>query len=112
MKSQIIRYDDIDYTVYIGKNASENWNLVENSDKEDLWFHLENQPSCHVILKTVGKDINKRIITICASLCKENSKYKNLSKISVIYSKIRDIKKGDKIGEIITKNSKTFKIVV
>lgn len=102
-----------EFDIIIGKNAKENWDIIDNSSQSDIWFHLDNFPSCHVILKTNSfdlKDFNKQTLIYCASLCKNNSKYANLKKISVIYTKIHNVKKGDKVGSVITSNVKTIEI--
>ena len=36
----------------IGKNAKENFEIIDHSKPNDLWFHIENAPSCHVIQQT------------------------------------------------------------
>eukprot|EP00173_Palmaria_palmata_P002461 Plantae.Rhodophyta-Palmaria_palmata.ctg25935.p1 GENE.Plantae.Rhodophyta-Palmaria_palmata.ctg25935~~Plantae.Rhodophyta-Palmaria_palmata.ctg25935.p1 ORF type:complete len:125 (+),score=20.38 Plantae.Rhodophyta-Palmaria_palmata.ctg25935:114-488(+) len=38
-----------------GESASENEALVRGSSQKDLWFHLDGQPSAHVLLSVVGK---------------------------------------------------------
>ena len=34
---------------YVGKNANQNSDIVRMAKDEDLWFHVEGHPSCHVI---------------------------------------------------------------
>lgn len=102
-----------EFEIFIGKNAQENWDIIDNASQSDIWFHLDNFPSCHVVLKTDSfetKDFNKQTLIFCASLCKVNSKYANLKKIKVIYTKIHNIKKADKVGSVITTNTKTIEI--
>jgi predicted ribosome quality control (RQC) complex YloA/Tae2 family protein len=75
----------------------------------------EKIPSCHVILlsnDTPIKNIHKNVIKYCATLCKEGSKQKNYSKVSIIYTEIQNVsinKKGD-VGSVTTR--KTTKIIV
>lgn len=38
-----------------GENSSENEALVRGSSQKDLWFHLDGQPSAHVLLSVTGK---------------------------------------------------------
>jgi predicted ribosome quality control (RQC) complex YloA/Tae2 family protein len=33
----------------IGTNAQENWDLIDESSEGDLWFHVNDLPSCHVV---------------------------------------------------------------
>ena len=35
------------WTIKIGRNEKENDALIRNSNKNDLWFHLEDNPSPH-----------------------------------------------------------------
>lgn len=100
---------DIKYEITIGKNATENWNIISNSSQNDVWFHLEGMASPHVVLKNYRndkiKDIPKCVIIRCAYLCKENSKYKNIKKVTVIYTQIKNVSKGDTVGSVFTKNT-------
>lgn len=36
--------------ITIGENAGENQNLCKSARQNDLWFHLDGQPSPHAIL--------------------------------------------------------------
>jgi predicted ribosome quality control (RQC) complex YloA/Tae2 family protein len=98
--------------IHIGKNAQENWDLIDNSDENDMWFHLADHPSPHVILKShfMKNKISSKTIAFCATKCKENSKMKNLNKITVIYTEIKNVSKADKVGAVFTK--KISKVVV
>ncbi len=99
------------YIIKIGKNKNENWDLVKNSDKDDIWFHLNDYPSCHVIVNTDGeKKLDNKILKRAAVLCKENSKFSNIKNLEIIYTKIKNIKLGDEIGSVDTKNTKIIKI--
>ena len=101
-------------TIYVGQSKEENWKLIDMSEQSDIWFHLAEHPSCHVIIR--NNDMNKKnvlsskTIHYAASLCKEHSKLKNFKKIAVIYTNIKYITKGKEIGSVYTK--KTKKIIV
>lgn len=95
------------YNIIIGRNAQENWDIIDSADQNDIWFHLEGHPSPHVILKTGGvklKEIEKNVIKICAMHCKEHSKFANIRKITVIYTEIKNVSKANKVGAVYTKN--------
>jgi predicted ribosome quality control (RQC) complex YloA/Tae2 family protein len=83
----------------IGKNASENWQLLDESKPQHIFFHLASFPSCYVILKCDSAP-DGDIIKECARLCKENTKYKNLNDVKVDYTTCNNVKKGDKVGEV------------
>lgn len=110
MHCQNIEFQDTTYTIYIGENAKENWELIDQASQNDLWFHLDNLPSPHVILCVENKKIPKQIIKECALLCQSNSKYSNLKKISVIYTEIKHVSKDKQVGSVIATNTK--KIII
>lgn len=96
----------------IGSNAIENWEILDKSKETYLFFHLTSFPSCYVIYETENKDdISLEIITECALLCKNNTKYKNLKNIKIDYTYCNNILKCDKIGEIIYKSNKKVKTI-
>ncbi len=96
-----------DYIIYIGKDKYENWQLIDQAFDEDYWFHLNEYPSCHIILHIVNTNIitNKKslnkILKLCALECKKNSKYNNQKNLSICYTKIKNIQKGENIGSVI-----------
>lgn len=70
------------YIIQIGKSAIENTNLINASIETDIWFHIHNEPSCHVILKNVERmhSIPNKVIKRCAYLCKINTKANSRAK--------------------------------
>lgn len=107
-------HDECAYTVKAGQSAQENWDLIESSEQNDIWFHVEGEPSCHVVL-TVGerkKKPHKSVINFCAALCKEGSKVKFNKNVKIIYTEIKNvkIKKTDNPGTVTTTNTKSTKI--
>jgi predicted ribosome quality control (RQC) complex YloA/Tae2 family protein len=99
------------YDIVIGVNDQNNWDIITNASPNDLWFHVDDQPSCHVIIKTHDNaKIEKRVIKYAARLCKDNSKAKNQKNTKIIYTHIKNVIKGDAVGSVIT--SKTSVIVV
>jgi len=93
----------------IGKNDKDNFDIIDKANSDDIWFHLNNYPSCHVIasIDEIIKKKNLRyIIKKGALLCKANSKYKSDKDISIIYTTIKNVKKTEKIGSVITTNTK------
>lgn len=88
----------------IGKNAQDNWNIIDNALGDYYWFHLANLPSCHVILEEINP--NKDELIVAAQQCKIYSKYKNHNRISVIYTQVKNISKGVTIGSVYTKKIK------
>jgi predicted ribosome quality control (RQC) complex YloA/Tae2 family protein len=106
MKTFIHTIGDVKYTIKVGTNANENWTLIDNSYPDDLWFHLDNFASAHVV---ISQDTNaqeeifypNQIIGLAANYCKSNSKYgKNLYKVKIVYTEIKNLKKGKEVGSV------------
>ncbi|AYV82331.1 MAG: protein of unknown function DUF814 [Homavirus sp.] len=98
--------------IKIGENKEENDTLVKSAKDTDIWFHLSNLPSCHVILECDKKnEATKDMIRYCAQLVKQNTKYKNFSKLKVTYTEIRNVRRTSTVGMVILKG-KTNDIVI
>lgn len=105
-------YDDIIFKIRVGETAKENWDLIDTSSQNDLWFHVDDCPSCHVVL-SIGnykKNPHKTVLNYCANLCKEGSKEKNKRTTTVIYTLIKNVRKADKVGSVTTTNTTKIKI--
>lgn len=98
--------ETITYT--IGTNAQENFDIIDASNESDLWFHVNNMPSCHVVasIPDAQKYNHQEIFYIAkqgACICKQYSKYASQKKLPIIYSKISDITKSQtQIGAVTT----------
>lgn len=112
----------------IGANATNNFELIDEADKDDLWFHLKETSSCHVIacLKNITyttldddmpnyydldfDDLDKKqkqqIIKQGALLCKQYSRLKSMKNVEIIYTKIEHVEKLDVIGSVLTYQEK------
>ena len=105
-----IIYDNKEFIIFIGKNKYDNWKLIDNAKSSDIWFHVENNSSSHVILQTdisLNK-IPKQVVKRCACLCKSKSSSKSIKNCSIIYTTISNITKGDIVGQVIVNNKKTI----
>ena len=104
MKCEIFIYDSVTYNIKIGKNKEDNWQIIDDASETDIWFHIEDHPSCHIILKNTEKikmrDIPKQVIKRCAYLCKINSAAKTMPKCNVIYAPISEVKKTEIVGQV------------
>lgn len=98
------------FNVYIGKNNKQNDYIISKLARdEDLWFHVHNCAGSHVLLKIeAGQKITDKIIFECAKLAKEYSSAKLSSKVGVIYTKRKFLKKptGANLGYVTYKNEK------
>lgn len=92
----------------IGSNSKENWQIFDESNENNILFHLSSFPSCYVILK--NDDLpDDQTLKEASKLCKMNTKYKNIPNLKVDYTQCKNIIKGDKEGEIIYKSNKKVK---
>ncbi len=93
--------------IYVGKNNRQNDYIVSKlSDDEDLWFHTKDCAGSHVLLKCDNP--SDEIILKCAELAKQYSKASGSSKVGVIYTKRKHLKKPPKanLGYVTYKNEK------
>ena len=93
--------------LFIGRNIQENINLKKNwANKNDYWFHLENEASAHGFLRLADGVLLESSLEFVAKTfaIKENKK-----SIKLIYNKVKNIKslKGSP-GTIILKNHLTY----
>ena len=103
-----IIYNNIQFIV--GQNAQENWNIFDEAYKinnDFIWFHLNNFPSGYVIMYSTNEELRDNsyndYLFYGASLCKQNSKYKNLKNIKICYTSLKKLNKTQKIGEVTIK---------
>ena len=98
------------FTIYVGKNNKQNDYIVSKlSRDEDIWFHVHNCAGSHVLLRVEsGQEVTDEIIFECAKLAKEYSSAKLSSKVGVIYTKRKFLKKppAAPLGYVIYKNEK------
>jgi predicted ribosome quality control (RQC) complex YloA/Tae2 family protein len=114
MKNENFVFNNIEYTIYIGQNKNENWDIIDAAEKNDIWFHVEHLASCHVVLKNVRndklRDIPRQVIKRCVYLCKINSSstIKSMTKCNVIYTPISEVEKTNITGQVYVSNYKTM----
>jgi len=118
MKTIIRRIDslNIDITFNIGQNAQDNFDLIDMSHPDDIWFHVDGKSSAHVVASlpkdhTFDKKHLHKIIVQGACVCKEFSRYASKQKVPINYAKISQLtKSADVIGSVIVCNDKTIEI--
>ena len=119
MKTEIFNMNnngDInEFEFHIGKNKSENFDVIDLGMENDFWFHAEDTPSCHVVVNLNEIKLSKKeknlIIKKGALLCKENTNSLiNKKNVGIIYTKIKNIEKTNRIGTVLTKETKVIYI--
>ncbi len=89
-----------DNPIYIGKNQLDNDIIITAAKQTDIWFHLANLPSCHVIISCDKKHpVTKKMIKYCAELTKQHTKYRH-RKVKVNYTYIKNIRKTNTPGMV------------
>lgn len=89
------------FTIVIGRNAQENWQILDNANKNDLWVHLNDKASPHIIIKkNPNYKLKPKDIKLAGLLCKQYSKYKKDNNIEYCYTKVKNVKKGKDVGEV------------
>ena len=79
------------FKISIGKNSKENIELLENAKADDLWMHIKNIPSSHLIIHSGKNKIPEIIIKKAAELLV--SYYKGYSgRYEVDYTKRKFVK--------------------
>lgn len=97
-------------TYYIGKSQQENHAVIDLGGPTDLWFHLADMSSCHVVAilpPNISRKERGKIIRHGALLCKlHTAKTKSKSQVSVTYAPIASITKGQTPGSVIAPTAK------
>lgn len=93
--------------IYIGKNNKQNDYIISKlANEDDLWFHTKDCAGSHVLLKT--QNLTDELILECAHLAKKYSSASDSSKIGVIYTKRKYLRKPPKanLGYVTYRNEK------
>jgi len=109
-KNRIETVEICGYKVYIGKNNKQNDYIVSKLAKDnDMWFHSRNCPGSHILLKIEkSAKVAEEVIFECAKLAKQHCQGADSSKISIIYTECKNLKKppASNLGYVTYKNEK------
>jgi len=86
----------------IGQNANDNDDIISISKPEDLWFHVNNKPSCHIIAnipESIKRKDLKYIINQGVVLCKKNS-YPSEKNLEIVFTRLKNIEKTNIPGKV------------
>lgn len=91
--------------IYVGRNAKQNWELLDNANDDDIWIHLDKFPSCYVIIDSNSKQpITNSHIKYAAQLCTTYSKSKipdDVKGVFYIFTNCKNVQKGKSTGEAV-----------
>lgn len=79
------------YKILVGKSQKSNIALFKQARKNDIWLHVKDIPSSHVLIKTDKQELPQKIINFGAKLCVNFTTSKK-GRFLVDYTKWRDVK--------------------
>jgi|SaaInlV_150m_DNA_4_1039716.scaffolds.fasta_scaffold01961_6 hypothetical protein len=106
---------DVPIIFIAGKCAKDNQTLVLESSSKDLWFHLADFPSAHLVAKIDSEMLNKDqlrlIIKRGSSLLKSvSNKQKSMPNLGIHYTYIENVRPTDVDGLVELESFKTITI--
>ena len=82
------------WRVLCGKNNSQNEYITHKvASKGDLWFHVKDYPGSHVVLLCDGEEPDAIDYTEAANIAAVNSKAPSGQRVTVDYTRIKNLKK-------------------
>lgn len=96
---------------YVGHNAKQNDQITFKIGKKgDIWFHANDVPGAHVVLKKFEDEVNQEDIATGARLAALNSFAKNSSKVAVDYTDVSNVKRipNGGVGQVSYTNQRTI----
>jgi predicted ribosome quality control (RQC) complex YloA/Tae2 family protein len=79
------------YKVMLGKNERGNVELLERARARDIWLHLKERPSTHVIIVTDKQNVPRSVIEAAARLCVDFTLFEK-GRYLVDYTPRREVK--------------------
>lgn len=112
-KSKDINVDEIDvngFRVFVGKNNKQNDYIFSKlSAPDDIWFHAQNSPGAHILVK-IGdkKELDDDTLLRAAQIAKKYSKQSLAVKAPIIYTRRKYLKRppNTPAGYVTYKNEK------
>ena len=65
MKTELVKVSGIPNPIefWIGSNAQDNFDMIDEANEYDMWFHVNNETSGHVIARiSDNTEINKKLL--------------------------------------------------
>ena len=104
-----LEIDNVIFSIYIGKNAKGNDEIIKMTHPDSLWFHFDKISSPHIILESKGTPIPKRYIY---QVAQKLFQYKRNAPRpqTVIYTEVKNLKLTKTLGTVIPISFKSIKI--
>ena len=115
VKTERIRFSNIqeEITYHIGKSKSDNFTVIDMASAKDLWFHVSDESSCHVVC-IVPTGLNKKqtmtLIKKGGELCKQNTSKFRGKTVEITYTFVENVKKTDIVGCVYVSGAKKIEI--
>ena len=109
IQESLLKFNINNFEIFVGKNNKQNDFIISKLSKdEDYWFHTHLCAGSHVLLKIKDNEPDEKTLYECCKLAKKYSSANQTSKIGIIYTKRKFIKKPPKtpLGYVIYKNEK------
>ncbi len=105
-------YDVLGYKVLVGRNNAENDKLTFTAKPNDLWVHVKDYHSSHVIIERAEKEVTDKVLLIAGEICAYYSKARESGKVEVVYTERKNVKKPpkSKLGFCIYDNFKSITV--
>lgn len=94
--------------VSLGKSEKGNIELLKNAKAKDIWMHLKDRPSAHVIVTTDKQQLPPRLLEAAAKLCVDFSVFEK-GRYLVDYTPRREVKIAEGANVLYT-NYKTISV--
>ncbi len=99
-------------TFYIGRSQQENHSVLDDKKPTDLWFHLADTSSCHVVA-VLPDDCDRKlrglILRRGAALCKQHTtKVASVRNVPITYTTVGNVAKDVVPGRVILHDSRTI----
>lgn len=88
--------------VSLGKSEKGNIELLRNAKSRDIWMHLKDRPSAHVIITTDKQQLPAKLLEAAAKLCVDFSVFEK-GRYLVDYTPRREVKMGEGANVLYTK---------
>lgn len=82
------------YKISLGKNEKGNIELLKDAKMSDIWMHLKDLPSTHVIIRSDKKNVPESVLSFGAKLCVQFSAVSEGAYL-VDYTNRRNVKMRD-----------------
>ncbi len=105
-------YECENILIKIGQNAKENTHLVQESNVNYVWIHLQSFASGHVIIEC--EEPSKTVLACGMKLCLDGTKQKNMKNVKASVTTVSNLKCTNILGEVEFKSNrkvKSFKII-